>query len=485
MGDSTAVRTTNLYKSMPLNILAVPILANYGGNTIGCDGDWKQGAEMIIGSYPVARDDVNYVLAPELDLTGPEYDLYTDEGMYNVWEAVVGLQTPDEKYTIIVGFVRDRVGETGGVLGYTIGLPATIVVESENDMLATIPHEIAHCYKLGDEYRDGSLSPGYNPPPYGMQGHDIFTREPVEGKKENVKGGKDLGYEGTGAVIYEDQRAYWPAGGEDLGVVTSWMGAGTGAEPFTLWTTSDIWNHLFYVFTGQKTDWGTNPLAADDESYDVSGGGGGSGSGGGSQEGEYWGQCFNCYSDIYDGAVFVECKECGVYTEVAFKSNDGDFDCFGCGAALSLKNYFKEDLWVLCPTCENLLSYVDFQSFNSKSGEMGTEAKEDVPVLKVTGRFDGDTFVPSNWKAYKEPPTGYSINKDGEYSICFYDAKGKRLSNTFFDTDSSEGFETQSAEGRSYEKSGVVPVNVVARFPEGAARAKNQYEKKKQIMITC
>ncbi len=52
----------------------------------------------------------------------------------------------------------------GRLQGYTMGSPANIVVASDEDAAATIAHEIAHNFGIGDAYDGGRFSQA-NPPP--------------------------------------------------------------------------------------------------------------------------------------------------------------------------------------------------------------------------------------------------------------------------------------------------------------------------------
>ena len=348
MDDSVAVRTTNFYKATPMKVLAVPIKGYYSGKVLSCEGDWKQGSSMLTATYPVAREDVEYVLGPEQDLSDPKYDLNTNDGRKQVWQALSALQPPNGGYTMIVGFMRDPTAQ--GYLGYTYGEPATIVCESEPDMLATIVHEIAHCYKIGDEYLDGSLNDTLNPPPYGMKGRDILTRQPIAGTKEHVKGGGAVGLKGTGSVIYPEQRAYWVEGRTLLGAVTSYMGGGTGENSFMFWTSSDIWNHLFASFTGQLTgDEAESGQVAQD--------------GGSAPQGTYWGQCFQCFGDVYDPEGYIECTNCAEMVRIIGEK----FSCKECGTTFSIEEFTEEDLWIYHPACGYLLKYTAFVQYNTGS----------------------------------------------------------------------------------------------------------------------
>lgn len=50
---------------------------------------------------------------------------------------------------------------------------ANVVVNSDGDMQATVAHEVAHIYGVGDEYDQvGSFRLSVNSPPYGYWGCD-------------------------------------------------------------------------------------------------------------------------------------------------------------------------------------------------------------------------------------------------------------------------------------------------------------------------
>jgi len=256
MGDSIAKRTTELNKAGPMKALAVPMICNYGGEIISCTGDWKDGVTMLTALYPVARDDVEYVLGQEQDFSDERYDLKTDGGQRLTWRILCELQTPNNDYTMIIGFMPTPVVDNTGILfGYTYGGEVTVVSEADDSMMATVVHEIAHCYNIGDEYPSGGLNNILNAPPYGMKGYDYYKGRNYDavGEKEHVIGGPAYGIPGSGSVVYDQQRAYWLEGRQIMGPLTSYMGNGHGTVSFDFWTSSDIWNHLFNVFTG-RTD---------------------------------------------------------------------------------------------------------------------------------------------------------------------------------------------------------------------------------------
>ena len=450
MDDSVAVRTTNFYKAMNLKILAIPLVTNYSGDIRKCEGDWKQGATMLSATYPVARDEVEYVLGPEIDLSDPKYDVNTKAGRKEIWQALSAQQTPNNEYTMIIGFIRDKTDD--GILGYTYGLPANIVCESEPDMLATIAHEIAHCYKIGDEYENGSLNNILNPPPYKMKGHDILTRDPAEGTKEKVLSGKDFGIRGTGAMIYPEQRPYWLEGREVLDDVSSFMGAGTGAPSFAFWGSSDIYNHIFKVFTGQ--------MKGDEEGYAEP-----DESSGSEPKGDSWGQCFQCFGDVYDPRGFIECDKCGEYVEI----KGAEFTCGNCGTSYKKADLTDDDLWIYHAACDYILYYPKFVEFNSGDGKTTEDSSNLTMVLDIKGDVDdAGTFTPAPWYSYEAPASSVSTVLNGRYSVHVYDEKGDQLAVAYFATETMS--EVITSKGYGYAESDTTPVQAIIKFPENAAK---------------
>jgi hypothetical protein len=432
-----AVRTANFFDTMSMKILLVPILANYGGRASSCTGAWRDSVEWLIATYPVARDGIEYTLGPELDLTPGIYDLYTDSGMVNAWYALRALQTPSNDYTSIIGFIAEVAGVERRTMGWTCGLPATFIVEDCPSMAATIPHEIAHCYSIGDEYQGGSLNTPLNMPPYMRTGLDIFTRRDAIADNPNVLSADAAGAIGTGSVIYAEQRPYWAAGRQLLGQVSSYMG-NAGFENETYWTSSEVYNHLFNVFAGNYGDY-TRP--------------------------KFWGVCPSCYGDIFDPEFYCECGACGTYTKAG---DDPDaFTCSECGGtdAITWDNYY-----IHCNVCDYLVIYEWAYTFNGGSRQM-TESQEDtyVKVIEITGMLDeGGAFLPSPWYTYDAPASGLSTKLSGEYSITFYDSGGGQVSVCYFDADFF--WQVNTAGGQESLPTGRVPINIAACYPDGVAR---------------
>ena len=448
MNGSIAIRTTNFYEAMPMKVLAIPIVGYYSGDIRRCQGDWKQGSTMITATFPVAREDVEYVLGPELDLSSPRYDLDTKEGRKKVWQELRSLQSANNGYTMIVGFMRTPT--TQGFLGYTYGDIATVVCESELDLLATVVHEISHCYMIGDEYEGGSLNDFLNPPPYGTTGRDILSKDTVVAAKEKVISGFEYGLLGSGAVVYPEQRAYWPEGRELLGAVSSFMGGGTGADSFTFWVSSDIWNHLFEVFTGQSAkselDIGTLPPGDDREAEDL----------------EYWGQCYVCYGNVYTPDGFIICENCGGF---ALIGDGGYIVCGNCGAEYMASDFTVDDLWIYHPDCNTALYFPEFDNHNEKYRPM----LGNTMTLEIIGDIDeSGMFYPDLWYSFEAPISSLTTGMSGEYSAYVYDAGGHQLAMAYFDA--VDGTQERTREGAERIVGTEIPVRVVLRFPEGAAR---------------
>ena len=511
-----AVRVTNFYQSMPMKILAVPILANYSGRIVSTRDDWKLGGTMVSSVFPVARADFEYILGAQLDLSARRFDLDTEEGLYNVWEALSKLQTKSKDYTLVVGFIRDAA-DYGSILGYTFGLPATVVVEDTPDMLSTVAHEIAHCYNIGDEYDGGHLNTRLNSPPFRMRGYDINTYWPVVAKKEAVVGANQMGLRGTGAVIYTEQRPYWVEGKSLLGQVSSYMGGGMGADAFEMWTSSEKWNHLFRTFTGNAAEPG-QAFDAESDFWD-------SGSGsifdsinewldawleddshdysdydysdydysdydfsdddtdgfdldyyydyydddedyyqgydyGSFDDDNYWGQCPECCGGIFDPYFYTQCFSCCYYVPVVSQYDD----CLSCGADLNLNEH--TDYYIECSVCEELIWEQSLSAFNSGAWYKKS-ASVPVGALEITGFIEDGVFVANPWYTFEAERADINTAKAGAYGAYIYDKDGGLLSMSLFDLN-ARGQITRN-EGLSTTKLGRIPVDILVAFPEAAA----------------
>lgn len=264
-GESTAQRSVELKEARKIKVLAVPVIANYAGRIVSCEGEWKTAIQFTRDTYPIARDGVEYVLGNEIDLSDAAFDLTTDEGQYNVWAALSSLQTPSNDYELILGFVRERQGADGTTQGYTYGLPANIITESDGDMQPTVAHEIAHCYNIGDEYPGGAINNLINPAPFGMEGSDYNDRESMTaGNKQAVKSANEFGSQNSGSIVLPEQLPMNTNTMSLLENVGSFMGSGS-SDIGDYWITSDIWNHLYTAFVDAKEAAPEEEAAAEEE----------------------------------------------------------------------------------------------------------------------------------------------------------------------------------------------------------------------------
>src|SRR5438477_2655336 len=157
---STAGTTYDFVERAPIRILALPVKANYAGTIVSVKDDkWKTFADYVRATYPVAADNLIWVTRDELDASDSSFDLETDQGRLNLWEALAKLipaecaGTPNAEgcFTQVFGFINDRPkGFPNGTLqGYTYGKPSTVGVATDEDAAATVAHEIGHTYGLG------------------------------------------------------------------------------------------------------------------------------------------------------------------------------------------------------------------------------------------------------------------------------------------------------------------------------------------------
>ena len=460
MDGGRAVRSVNFYETASLKILAVPMISNYNGRVVACEGEWMTASEMLISTYPVARANVEYVLGPEIDLSDSRYDLYTLAGHRRVWEALLTLQTPDNEYTLIVGYTREYMydpEEDGWFGGYTYGMPANIVTEGTPELLNVLPHEVAHCYNVGDEYHNGGLNPNVNVAPYMMSGHLIWTLNPLTMSNPLVLGGPSVGLKPPGSVIYAEQRPYWVYGGFQLGNATTFMGSGgLDPDPYTRWISSEIYNHLFKAlvnpgFTYGYTDFSTGADAPPPE---------------------YWGQCPNCYGDVFDPNFYVECWECCEFIRMTGR----DFQCSSCESNWNIDDY-ENDLYMECPECRYYIWYSWFEEHNSGAARFAlhdaqgaTQGATQGEYTSIKGYIEAESgaFIPSLWYTYESSRNVVTPAYSSEYGVYTYDASGALLSVTYFNVVPSAQY--WGSEGSVMVELDMIPVSTSVRLPASAAR---------------
>jgi len=152
-----------------LRVLALPLKTSYNGTVLSVPNDsWKSMWEFTRNAYPVAANGLVWTIRDELDVSA--HNIEADEGQRGVWEALANLNPPhcaankqaDGCYDKIIGFTpaRARTYPNGTNQGYTYGSPANIVVATDEDAPATVAHEIAHNFGIGDAYNGGSFACG-------------------------------------------------------------------------------------------------------------------------------------------------------------------------------------------------------------------------------------------------------------------------------------------------------------------------------------
>ncbi|MCL2112089.1 MAG: hypothetical protein FWH32_07595 [Clostridiales bacterium] len=466
-GESVATRTFTVRETKNIKVLAVPILANYGGRVVGCNGEWQTAIQFTRDTFPLASDGIEYVLGAELDLSDEMYDLMTDDGGYEVWEALRNLQTPDKDYELILGFAPERQGEYGDIQGYTYGKPASIITESDGDMQPTVAHEIAHCYYIGDEYPGGALNIDVNTPPYGMDGIDFNNmRSYVIAMKQAVVSANDYGNPNTGAVISPEQVPVNSTEMRVLGNVGSFMGSG-GDSTEDYWITSCIWEQLFraYAVGDDRTPTPTSdPVIL---------------------------TCPECYHTDAAGefGIYALCDGCEYYWLIDWE--DEYFECPDCGIENDTPPY---NILVECPVCDSDfhllqgLGKTDVGAAGAGSGMAGAglsgnrvaagaplaktadvlaaATAQDIRVLDIIGRLSKNgEFRASPWYSYEAESTDVIPGRIGEYAVVMEGAGGVILSTQHFDV----SFRTGSNPPR---ESDYAPLDITVRYPDGVTAIK-------------
>lgn len=130
---STAGTTYAFVPRAAIRVLAVPVKANYNGVITQVPNDrWKTMGAFTRDTYPVGREEFKWATQAELDASDAKYNLETDAGRLELWQALTNLMpahcanTPRaaDCFDKIIGFVSDRPGgfPNGTLQGYTVRL---------------------------------------------------------------------------------------------------------------------------------------------------------------------------------------------------------------------------------------------------------------------------------------------------------------------------------------------------------------------------
>ena len=113
-------------------------------------------------------------------------------------------------------------------------------------MPATVAHEVAHVYGIGDEYKGGAFRCASNPTPPDYVGQDWDNRDNAQFKcaSSTMIDFSASGKPGDGSLVKADVYRPFEVGGRGLlSDVISFMGS--NAQMADNWTTPEIWSWLF------------------------------------------------------------------------------------------------------------------------------------------------------------------------------------------------------------------------------------------------
>lgn len=244
---STSGTTYQFVERAKLRVLAMAVRTNYNGTILSVPNDsWKSMWAYTRNVFPVAQDGIIWTTREEFDASS--VNIETDEGKYLLWDALGKLNPPhcaanknaDGCFDKILGFVPARYGTypNGNGQGYTIGSPANIIVATDEDAPATVAHEIAHNYKIGDSYNGGTFSCAANPTADAFSGSDFDTRQPVK-----CTAGRTA-LPGVGGTLVPASHYPYEVGGRGpLPDMAEYMGSGGLQAQF--WTTQDAYDWIF------------------------------------------------------------------------------------------------------------------------------------------------------------------------------------------------------------------------------------------------
>lgn len=239
-----------------LRILAVPVKTNYNGDIQSPSGIWKQGGDFMKQTYPVAPANFNWQNGNELDASA--YSITTDEGRAQLWQDLSNLQPQEcanapkdpNCFDLIIGFIPNQIKtEKGSLQGYTMGKPANIVVESDEDMPATVAHEVGHVYGLGDEYEGGQFNCDVNPVPASFTGRNFNNPEQAP---FNCAASKEQPFPvGSNTLVPATFLPFELGGRGLLPDMATFMGS--GAKQAQAWITPRAFAHLFAQLDPTRT----------------------------------------------------------------------------------------------------------------------------------------------------------------------------------------------------------------------------------------
>ncbi len=250
---STQGTTLAFVERKKLRVLARAVRVSFSGTVKSVpDQSWKMFWTFTRAVYPIPDNGLTWVTQDEMDLSNLNLD--TTEGGRALWQALTDLQPKEcavnpkgpTCFDLIVGFIgqNPKDPETGSSLaGFTYGRPTSIVVATDPDAAASVAHEIAHTFGIGDTYNAGSINCVVNPAPDAFAGQD-FT-DPT--KPAKCTAGR-LAYapSNSGTLVPASSNPYEVGGRGALPDMVDYMGSGTTLAPKeVIWTSPDAYQKLF------------------------------------------------------------------------------------------------------------------------------------------------------------------------------------------------------------------------------------------------
>jgi hypothetical protein len=269
-GNASIAYTFTVGKA--IRILAVPVKVNYGADGIKSvsDDKWKTMGDFTQQVYPLADNNLKWDQHKTgLDASG--YILNSESSalkLINSLEKLIPAKcklNPEGAgcYDFVVGILPATPTIDGEkIAGITFpGTKAFVAVSSDADAPATIAHELAHLYGIGDTYdgKDSStIRCSVNPAPlkfYGRNWDKLLLNIKVEDTCTNgppasnlvftkMEGLKEVSYQVNGAQVPDTDHPYSMSAGLILEEKADFMSAG-GPSQDQLWITKDTWDWLF------------------------------------------------------------------------------------------------------------------------------------------------------------------------------------------------------------------------------------------------
>ncbi len=245
-GTKFTLNDITLKKRRDLNILAVPVKANYGGMIVAVRDHWKQSDNFLRKVFPLSDKNVKWKLGKMLDASADKYDLSTNEGCYALWKKLNSLQASNgTKYDVIIGFVENVITFKNGTraTGFTYPGGKATVVANTVFMAKTVAHETAHLFYIGDEYNGGSFNLGVNNPPFGYKGVSLLNSKlKVTAEDKAIKAGPA----GSGSLVKKQFHPFEIGRRNLMKDLDSFMGSALAADKS--WITPSIWKSLYKSF---------------------------------------------------------------------------------------------------------------------------------------------------------------------------------------------------------------------------------------------